>query len=118
MLSIREVLKQNRLVQAINKAPFLQRKIYSGTSGIGVCSTNIVSYVHVFNSLGFFENNQQPVNFSMTIGAEANANKTPSQIKFSLGFNESKVVRLNDYFSEISNDPLFVSYRCQHDFAN
>lgn len=115
MLSVRNALKENRFVQAINKAPFLQKRIYSGTSGLGVCSTNLVSYVHVFNSLGFFENNHQRLNFSMTLGAE---NNFRTSLDFSLGYNESKVICLNEHVTGLSEKPLFVSYRCKHDFSN
>jgi hypothetical protein len=112
MQNYKNKLKKISIINTINNANFLRKKMYSGTSGIGVVSNNLESYIHIFNSYSYFESDHHAYKYKLTL----NSGTEKITIDFLLNGLQSKIIRIKDYFNK--SDITFVSFRLEHELPN
>lgn len=107
-------LKNNFFVKYINSLRFLRKKMYFGTSGLGVVSNDIETYVHIFNSYCYFESDKNSYLYKVVINCEGKM----TELKFSMKGFESKIIKLNDYVEVEGDQKKLVSCRLYHKLPN
>lgn len=92
-MKLYEILKKNKYLRYINDLKILQKKVYQGTSGIGVLSKNIDTHINVFNSYAFYK--KDSIGYQKIILSDGISDKI---IKIKLIKNASKIIKLSDHF--------------------
>ena len=98
LMKLFDYIKSNKFARYINNLKFLQRSVYQGTSGIGVLSKNVDTYINIYNSHYFYKKSN--IGTQKIILSDGISDKI---LKINLIKNSSEIIKLSDHFKSEKN---------------